>query len=389
MNASLDGGASEAEPVLPRPKAHVPPPTAIRAAPPRARRLSRKTLMAGALVIGGLFSFALIAGLSDTDRGQSGAEQQDGETQTPTAPESVRAAPSSYEHVSLAPLEPALEPPRDMLWGDAGPPPGYGQVENEAGVDGAMAPRGPSPAEQAEVAARASPILFGDRAAAPRGPGLLPVGDSRHGGFMAAQRNSENVLQASLTAPSSRYLIQAGSVIPAALITALSSDLPGRVIAQVTENVYDSRSGDHLLVPQGARLIGTYQSESRYGDRRILIAWNRLILPNGWSIDLQGMEATDAAGASGLGAHVDNHLGRVAVASLLSGVLSVAANEAQDGESGGLSQSVGDASAQEVARVGARIVDRELDVRPTLRAPAGALVRILVSRDINLRPYRP
>lgn len=389
MNAPLDGGLGEAELVPPRPKAHVPPPTAIRGAPPRARRLSRKTLMAGALVTGGLFSFALIAGLSDTDRGQIGAEQQGGETQTPTAPDSVRGAPSSYDQVDLTPLEPELEPPRDMLWGDGGPPPGYGQVENDAGAGAAMAPRGLSPAEQAEAAARGSPILFGDRVSARGGGGASPSGDGRHDGFMAAQRNSESVLQASLTAPSSRYLIQAGSVIPAALITALSSDLPGRVIAQVTENVYDARSGAHLLVPQGARLIGTYQSESRYGDRRILIAWNRLILPNGWSIDLQGMEATDAAGAAGLGARVDNHLGRVAFASLLSGLLSVSANEAQDGESSGLSQSVGDASAQEAARVGARIVDRELDVRPTLRVRAGAPVRVLVGRDIILRPYRP
>ncbi len=389
MNAPLDGGLGQAEPVPPRPKAHVPPPTAIRAEPPRARRLSRKTLMAGALLMGGLVSFALIAGLSDTNRSRPDADQQGAETNVPTAPESVRGAPSSYDQVDLAPLEPDLAPPRDMLWGDAGPPPSYGQAENDAGVDGAMAPRGPSPAEQAEAAARVSPILFGPREAPRGGGGASLSGDGRHDGFMAAQRNSESVLQASLTPPSSRYLIQAGSVIPAALITALSSDLPGRVIAQVTENVYDSRSGDHLLVPQGARLIGTYQSESRYGDRRILIAWNRLILPNGWSIDLQGMEATDAGGASGLSARVDNHLGRVAFASLLSGALSVSANEAQDGESSGLSPSVGDASAQEAARVGARIVDRELDVRPTLRVPAGASVRLLVGRDIELRRYRP
>lgn len=389
MNAPLDGGLSQAEPPPPRPKAHVPPPTAIRAEPPRARRLSRKTLMAGALLIGGLFSFALVAGLSDTNRSRQDVARQDEATHAPTAPDSVRAAPSSYEQVNLAPLEPELAPPRDILWGDAGPPPGYGQAERDGVSDAGMAPRGPSAAEQAETAARASPILFGDPAALQAGGAASLPGDGRRDGFMAAQRNSESVLQASLTPPSSRYLIQAGSVIPATLITALSSDLPGRVIAQVTENVYDSRSGDHLLVPQGARLIGTYQSESRYGDRRVLIAWNRLILQNGWSIDLQGMEATDAGGASGLSAHVDNHLERVAFASLLSGALSVSANEAQDGESSGLSQSVGDASAQEAARVGARIVDRELDVRPTLRVPAGASVRVLVSRDINLRAYRP
>jgi type IV secretion system protein VirB10 len=115
-------------------------------------------------------------------------------------------------------------------------------------------------------------------------------------------------LTATASTRRSRYEIQAGQVIPAALVTALNSDLPGRVIAQVTAPVYDSVSDDHLLIPQGARLIGTYDNGTNYGDQRLLLVWNRLILPNGWSINLQGMEASDPSGASGLRDRTDNHL---------------------------------------------------------------------------------
>jgi len=237
-------------------------------------------------------------------------------------------------------------------------------------------------------AARISAIRFGadqrlppvEGAASPPGPDAA---------FIASQRGrDDDVLDAAYRPPRSPYAIQAGSTISAALVTALSSDQPGRVVAQVTEDVYDSVSGDHLLVPQGARLLGAYDAAVSHGDQRLLIVWNRLVMPNGWSIALRGMPGADAAGASGVRDRVDAHFGRIAVASLLSGALSVAANEAEDDDSDRLTESVGDAAAQEAARVGGRIIDRELSVRPTLRIRAGAPVRVLVSQDIVLRPYR-
>jgi len=149
----------------------------------------------------------------------------------------------------------------------------------------------------------------------------------------------------------------------------------------------DSVSGDHLLIPQGARLLGAYDAAAAHGDRRLLLVWNRLIMPNGWSIPLRGMPGADASGASGLYDRVDAHMGRIAMASFLSGVISVAANEAENDDGERRAESIGDAAAQEAARVGARIVDRELNVRPTLRIRAGARVRVLVSQDVVLRPY--
>jgi len=198
------------------------------------------------------------------------------------------------------------------------------------------------------------------------------------------------VLDAPLIPPRSPFELQAGAVIPATLVTALNSELPGRFIPQVMAPVYDSVTGDHLLIPQGARLIGAYDSANVYGDTRVMLLWNRIIMPNGWSLQLRGMEATDPSGAAGLTARTDNHLDRLAGAICVSAVLSNLANEAEDTHKGeSLTQSAGDAAAQEAARVGGKIVDRQLNVRPTLRVRPGAPVRVLVSRDIQLRPYRP
>jgi type IV secretory pathway VirB10-like protein len=151
--------------------------------------------------------------------------------------------------------------------------------------------------------------------------------------------------------------------------------------------LFDSVSGNHLLIPQGARLIGTYDSATAYGDRRLLLVWNRLVFPNGWSINLEGMQGADPSGTSGVRDRTDNHLDRLAGAIGLAAIISVVANESEDDDDQSFSRSVGDAAAQEAARSGGRIVDRELSVRPTLRVRIGAPVRVLVTRDIRLRPY--
>lgn len=378
---TADGG--EPEPQV-QPKAHVPPVTAIRAAPPKPRRLSRKTLMAASLILSAIVAFALVTGLSDRDRTR--AENQDGQpVQAASPPESVRIAQAEYSADDLAP---PLEEGHDFLWGDHRPD---GEPETLDAGPISSRPLSPSPLEAEADAARLSAIRFGaearqavaphaESATSPPGPGAA---------FLNSQRGRDDgVLDAAYRPPRSPYAIQAGSTITAALVTALNSDQPGRVVAQVTEDVYDSVSGEHLLVPQGARLLGTYDAATSHGDQRLLIVWNRLVMPNGWSIALRGMPGTDAAGASGVRDTVDAHLSRIAVASLLSGALSVAANEAEDDDNSRLTESVGNAAAQEAARVGGRIIDRELSVRPTLRIRAGAPVRVLISQDIVLRPYR-
>jgi type IV secretory pathway VirB10-like protein len=351
-----------------------PPNVAIRAKPPSPRRLSRKVLLAGTLAAGAVIAFALVNGLSERPDRQF-AEQQNATAAAGGPPESISGANDQYgagdlaggdglqfgdaELVATEGEGAELEPPRDPMWA------------NNTNASGAGGPA-TSPAPDPQAVARTSAILF--------------TRDAEHA---QAPLDTDARLNARLTPPGSRYEIKSGDVIPAALVTALNSDLPGRIIAQVTAPVYDTVTGDHLLIPQGSRLIGTYESGVRYGDNRILLVWNRLILPNGWSINLQEMNATDASGAAGVRDSVDNHLGRLGVAIGLSAIISVVANEAEDdGEDNtSLTQSVGDAAATQAAQTGSRIVDRELQVHPTLRVRAGAPVRVLVTRDIQLRPY--
>lgn len=347
-----------------------PPNLAIRAKPPSPRRLSRNVLLAGALLAGAVVAFALVNGLSERPDREAAEQQQVAASGGP--PESIRGANDQYGAHDLtgADLEltdadivaveddPAeLQAPRDPVWANGA----------NAGGAGPSAPAAPDP----QASARASSILFTRTAA-----------DD-------ASNDADARLSSRLTPPGSRYEIKSGDVIPAALVTALNSELPGRIIAQVTAPVYDTVTGQHLLIPQGSRLIGTYANGTRYGDNRLLLVWNRLILPNGWSINLQEMNATDPAGAAGLSDRTDNHLGRLGLAIGLSAIISVIANEAEDNDDNAtsLTQSVGDAAAQQAAQTGGRIVDRELEVRPTLRVRAGAPVRVLVTRDIELRPY--
>lgn len=349
------------------------PSVAIRAKPPSPKRLSRKMLLLGASVAGLVVAFALASGLSERPKKNRGAQASVAAASGP--PESVKQAPADYDFSMLPQTDAAADvypvvdqknllPPADPVWSGAETPRSYGASR------GAGGPYAGSQTDAAQ-AARLSPILFGETKLETRGGKTDP-----------------DRLDSKLAPPRSPFELQAGQVIPAALVTALNSDLPGRVVAQVTAPVYDSVTGEALLIPQGARLIGAYSNGVRYGDRRIMLVWNRLILPNGWSLNLQNMDATDSEGAAGLSDRTDNHWGRLAGAVALSSVISVAAKETEDKrKDSSFSQSLGDAAAQEAARTGARIVDRELSVRPTLKVRAGAPVRVLVGRDIQLRPY--
>jgi len=361
--------------------------TAIRAAPPKPRRLSRKTLMAGALALGALIAFALINGLSERDRTPAAGEDGSQTLQASNPPENIREAPANYDLATLQPPEEG----RDYFWGDHAPADAALTAPDDA-ASPAYEPARPTPLETEADAARTSSILFSERreGAAPA-YGRSFTENGRRAAFLNGERGRDDgVLDATYAPPRSPYTIQAGATISAALMTALNSDQPGRVIAQVSENVFDSVTGEILLIPQGARLIGTYDADTAYGERRLLVVWNRLIMPNGWSIPLRAMPGADAAGSAGLAGDVDAHIGRIVVASLISAVLGVAANESEDEDDDArLSQSVGDAAAQQAAQTGSRIVDRELNVRPTLRIRAGARVRVLVSQDIQLRPYPP
>jgi len=185
----------------------------------------------------------------------------------------------------------------------------------------------------------------------------------------------------------SPYVLQAGSVIPAALITGLRSDLPGEVTAQVTEDVYDSPTGKVLLIPQGGRLIGQYDAQVAFGQTRALLVWNRLIMPDGRSIVLERQPGTDPEGYAGLEDEVDNHWGTLFKAAILSTLLSVGSEAGANGNESALVQALRQGSSQGFSQVGERIVGRSLNVQPTITIRPGFPVRVLVTHDLVLEPY--
>ena len=341
-------------------------PGRLRQSGSRAKCCSLGAGLAGIVIV-----FAVISGLS-ANAPRSGPRQQ-GEPSQTSPPESIAQASSQYDArdltrgdrstiVTSAPNPNALAPPLDAMW--SGPP-------SNQSTQNAAPPSAPDP----ETTAHSSPILFASSSS-----GGVAAG--------AARPTGADRLEAALSPPRSPYEVQAGAIIPAALITGLNSDLPGRVIAQVTASVYDSVTGAQLLIPQGARLIGAYDNSVHYGDNRIVLVWNRLIMPNGWSIDLADMPGTDPTGAAGVGDRTNNHLWRLGGAIGLSAIISVIANNSEDERgSQSLTQSLGEAAAQQAAQTGGRIVERELTVHPTLQVRPGANVRVLVTRDIALRPY--
>lgn len=184
--------------------------------------------------------------------------------------------------------------------------------------------------------------------------------------------------------PVSPYTVMAGTAVPAALLTAINSDLPGMVTAQVTQPVFDTVTGAHLLIPQGARLIGRYQSQVSFGQDRALVTWDRIIFPDGSSVQVSE-PGTDAGGAAGLAGRTDHHWDRVFTAAGLATLLAVGA-EAGTSDSSDLEQAVRRGFGDSVARTGERVVERSLGVQPTIRVAPGTPVRILVTRDLVLKP---
>ncbi len=191
-----------------------------------------------------------------------------------------------------------------------------------------------------------------------------------------------------IEAPASPYVLQAGAVIPAALLTGLRSDLPGQVTAQVTEDVYDSPTGKTRLIPQGARLIGQYDAQIAFGQTRALLVWNRLIMPNGRSIVLERQPGADAEGYAGLEDEVDNHWGTLFKAAILSTLLSIGSEVGSSGSEDDLIRAIRRGGSDSVNQIGQRIVGRSLNVQPTITIRPGFPVRVMVTRDLVLEPYR-
>ncbi|MFG1275204.1 TrbI/VirB10 family protein [Xanthobacter flavus] len=367
----------------------------LRPEPPRVTRLSRKVLAGAGLVVSLGIGGALIYALQGRDRGTGGEELYS--TQNRSTADGLAGLPRDY-------TGPILGPP---LPGDLGRPILEAQNRGQPVVPPTMTAPQVDPEQQRRLAeqeaARTSRVFFQaaqDRAPASSvagasgfsglgaaGPGGAPSTQDRQLAFLNAAVDRRVVATDRVMAPASPYVLQAGAVIPAALITGIRSDLPGQVTAQVTENVYDSPTGRILIIPQGTRLLGQYDNGVGFGQRRILLVWNRLIFPNGRSIVLERQPGTDAQGYAGLEDGVDMHWWDLAKAIGLSTLLSVSAELAMDDEDE-LIQALQSGAQDTINDAGQEIIRRQLNVAPTLTIRPGFPVRVMVTRDLVLEPYR-
>jgi len=249
-------------------------------------------------------------------------------------------------------------------------------------------------------AGAAGPPTIGETASAPASVGEAgarrvaidpdrdPNGQQRKLDFVGQRHAGGDINPYALAPVSSPYTLSAGSVIAASLITGLNSDLPGLVTAQVTQNVYDSVTGRTLLLPQGSRLVGSYDSVIAFGQSRALVVWQRIILPDGSSIRIDNVPATDTAGYAGLSDRVDRHTWQLLKGVALSTLLGVGTELSFGSSESDLVRAIRESAQQSGARAGDQLVTRNLNIQPTLRVRPGWPLRIVVHKDIVLRPWR-
>jgi len=208
--------------------------------------------------------------------------------------------------------------------------------------------------------------------------------------FLKQSADSSIYGSGSLQTPMSPYQLMAGTVIAAALITGINSDLPGQIMASVTENIYDTVTGDYLLVPQGSRLLGQYDSQVAYGQKRVLLVWTRLLLPDGASILLDRLPGMDERGQSGLQDQINWHWARVFEGAALSTLIGVTAELAAPQRNNSNTVVVaGQQSLQStVTEVGQQLTRKNLNVQPTITVRPGFPVRVIVNKDLILRPFQ-
>lgn len=372
--------------------------------PPKVARLSRKSLAVVGVVAGLGIGSALLIALRSPDK-ETGHEIYG--TDSRAKAEVISSAPKDYSQI------PKLGPP---LPGDLGKPILSAQQEGrdiavprQAHADAVPGNAGIGDRDRRQqelAAARASQLFLSGNADQPApvispidasqdllaAPNLADPGQSAAGAqtpgaarlsFLRGGDDTRSLASASIEPPASPNILQAGNIIPAALITGIRSDLPGQISAQVTQNVYDSPTGRILLIPQGARLIGEYDSGIDAGQTRILMAWTRLILPDGSSIQLERQPGADAGGFAGLQDMVDNHWGGVARAAAISTLMGIG-TELAAGSDADLIRALRRASQDTINQAGQQIVQRQLAIRPTLTIRPGHPLRIVLTRDLVL-----
>ncbi|NMN03895.1 MULTISPECIES: TrbI/VirB10 family protein [unclassified Novosphingobium] len=379
-----------------------PAPFRLGGEPPQVMRLSRKALAFG----GGLAACAIAGALFYALQPRVALPRANlYEPQANAKPDALAGAPASYDKV------PKLGPP---LPGDLGRPilaaqqegtpvpvPPMGTPPAPPVSAAAEADRRQADARQAAIASKlfltsgsttgseqrvAAPATASPDSAQPgASTGREADGQAARRAFLSPDTRRVTASAQRIAAPVSSHALLAGSIIPAALITGIRSDLPGQITAQVTENVYDSATGRLLLIPQGSRLIGEYDSAVAAGQTRVLLAWDRLILPCGRSILLDRQPGADAAGNAGLQDRTNYHWGNMLKAALVSTMLGAGTQLVAQGDDE-LTRALRYGLQDTINQTGRQLVQREIAVPPTLTIRPGFALRVLVTRDIVLDP---
>ncbi|MEY9437295.1 type IV secretory pathway VirB10-like protein [Bradyrhizobium elkanii] len=410
-----------------------PEPLELRARPRSIRRLNRRALMIGCAVTALFIAGATIVALRPLRPLKHADRAELYNTERKQTAEGLNKLPRSYEE--LPPSTPRLGPPSP---GDIGR--AFAENEKKAGIAPSSDPGFRSnPEEDAERAERIRQVRIAQQAresglffrlsekqdkrkqaavtdvaasqpspfrphAADPGPSaaelakaaramvdrsdeIVPSSQARKLAFVGAKADTETTNPHALVAAPSSYAVIAGSIIPASLVTGLNSDLPGATIGQVTENVYDTVTGEHLLIPQGTRLVGKYDSVVAFGQKRALVVWTRLILPNGNSIVIENLPATDVAGYAGLEDEVDFHTWQLLKGVALATLIGVGTQLSIGNDESDLVKALRESTQQTTNRAGQRLVERQLDVQPTITVRPGWPLRVIVSKDLVLKPY--
>lgn len=398
-----------AHPPVGAPPAKADPETLVlRAAPGRVTRFRRGAIVAiaaaGSTAIVGVAWLALkpasLTFVTASDDKLVGAK---------APPDALAGAPTSYGDV------PQLGPP---LPGDLGRPilehqREMGMAPGEAADEAARRAAQEAEAERQRLAAetraaRESGVMLrtgGDGAsvaaavasvaASSEVPPQMPAvagpdvnGQATRAALVGRNNDAGDTSPHALTAPASPWTLHAGSIIAASLITGLNSDLPGLVTAQVTQNVYDSVTGRSLLIPQGSRLIGSYDSDIAFGQSRALVVWQRIILPDGSSIRIDNVPATDTQGYAGPTDRIDRHSWQLLKGVVLSTLLGVGSELSFGSSESDLVRAIRESAQQSGARAGDQLVARSLGIQPTLRVRPGWPLRVVVHSDLVLRPWQ-
>ncbi|KXV22948.1 TrbI/VirB10 family protein [Gluconobacter japonicus] len=383
--APAEGGMS-----TPSHPAPPPPDLRLRAERPRVVRLSRTVVwsLGGVAMIA--VAFALGYALESSRQTSSSAVSQD--TDARPSADGLAGLPSDYVGNSAPKLGPPL--PGDL-----------GHTILHAQEQGKIVSGGDDRRAAQEVEAAIASKLFvqtgerdrGNEQAPPPMTGASasqanpsPATDAQAGNraFLAGQPDRATTSPDRVMSPASPYILQAGTVIAGALNTKISSDLPGQIVGHVTQNVYDSPTGRYLLIPQGSLLFGAYNSGISFGQQRTQIIWTRLIFPNGDSLMLEKLPGGDAIGQSGLSDEVNNHWGQLFKAALVTTLLSVGSEAGTSWNENNLMQAIRSGASNGFSMVGNRLIDRSLNVQPTLTDRPGLPFTVILSHDLTLKLYK-